>query len=864
MFEGLKSFFSRKKGMEGASVEELRNAFRDRYHHFKLLLNANNKALEIMAEMEEALRGTQPFGMTFVTSRCTRASTNVWQMVRHLSELAQGKYDELSEKFNQIQTKINPFLSSKSVPAEGPLAIPLSDVGKGLIDQVGSKIANLGEVRNRIHLKVSDGFAITARAYQRFMAHNDLQLEIDRRIQATNVDRLDQLHRLSSDLQQLIIRSAIPPDLDAAIREQYKRLEREEGKRVTVAMRSSALGEDLSETSFAGQYRSELNVGPEHIKEAYKEIVASKYGLPAMTYRLNRGILDETVAMCVGCMVMVDAVSGGVMYSRNPIDVRDDAIVINSAWGLPKSVVDGSTTSDLTVVSRSDPMVIQQREIAAKEQMYVCYPDEGVSRTEVIGDNRGRASINDEQALDLARLALRLETYYGVPQDIEWVIDREERIILLQCRPLKQVKEHLVPAKRLVRDQERGPVILHGGISASPGAAAGPVFVVKRDMDTLQFPEGGILVTAQSLPRWATILGRAGAVVTEQGSIAGHLANVAREFGVPALFGLKGAVDRLENGQVVTVDADGQTIYKGRIDSLLIDRGAPKNLMEGSPVYEALRGAAGYIVSLNLLDPDSPGFSPRNCKTFHDITRFCHEKSVHEMFQFGKEHRFPERSSKQLFCEVPMQWWILNLDDGFREEVEGKYVRIDNIVSTPMLALWEGITAVPWEGPPPVDGKGFMSVMFEATTNPALTTGIRSKYANRNYFMISRDYCSLNSRFGFHFSIVEALVSERSGENYISFQFKGGAADFDRRLKRVLFVREILEKCGFGVEVREDNVIARSEDREMDFMQHSLKILGYLIVHTRQLDMIMSNSRSLSYYRSKIEKDISEMGGFHS
>jgi len=206
MLNLLKKAFFNKPKRDVASVEELRNAFRDRYHHFKLLLNANNKALEIMAEMEEALRGTQPFGLTFVTSRCTGVSTNIWQMVRHLNELAQGKYDELYEKFREIQKKINPFLSSGSVPTEGPLAIALSDVGKGLIDQVGSKIANLGEVRNRIHLKVSDGFAITAQAYQHFMEHNDLQPEIDRRIQATNVDRLDQLNRLSSDLQQLIIR----------------------------------------------------------------------------------------------------------------------------------------------------------------------------------------------------------------------------------------------------------------------------------------------------------------------------------------------------------------------------------------------------------------------------------------------------------------------------------------------------------------------------------------------------------------------------------------------------------------------------------------------------------------------------------
>ena len=859
MLNLLKKAFFNKPKRDVASAEELRNAFRDRYHQFKLLLNANNNALEIMAEMEEALRGTRPFGMTFVTSRCTRVSTSVWQMVRHLSELVPAKYDDLFEKFKEIQKQINPFLSSRNPSTEGPLTLPLSEVDRDLVDQVGGKIANLGEIRNRIHLRVSNGFAITAKAYQRFMEHNDLQPEIYRRMQATDADRLDQLHSLSSDLQQLIIQSPIPPDLETAIREEYGRLEREEWKGITVAMRSSALGEDLAHTSFAGQYRSELNVSPDHIMEAYKEILASKYGLPAMTYRLNRGIRDDAVAMCVGCMAMVDGVSGGVMYSRNPVNIRDNAVIINSAWGLPKSVVDGSATADLYVVSPEDPMRIQQREIAVKEEKFVCYPDEGICRMEIVGDSQNQGSISDEQALGLARLAVRLEAYYGVPQDVEWAVDREGDIILLQCRPLKRVEEQTIPGEGNAPEEKRGPVILQGGISASPGTAAGRVFILKRDMDTLRFPEGGILVAAQSLPRWAPVLSRANAVVTEQGSITGHLANVAREFGVPALFGLKGAMERLENGQLVTVDAYGGAVYKGRVDSLLGRQKGPKNLMEGSPVFEALEGAAQYIVSLNLLDPDSPGFNPKNCKTFHDITRFCHEKSVHEMFQFGKEHRFPERSSKQLYCEVPMQWWILNLDDGFREEVEGKYVKLENIVSIPMLALWAGITAVPWEGPPPVDGKGFMSVMFQATTNTALTTGVRSKYANRNYFMLSKNYCSLNSRLGFHFSIVETLVSDRSAENYISFQFKGGAADFDRRLKRVHFVKEILEQYGFRVDLKEDNIIARVEAQEMTFMEERLKILGYITIHTRQLDMIMSNSRSVNYYRSKIEKDISEM-----
>jgi pyruvate,water dikinase len=400
--------------------------------------------------------------------------------------------------------------------------------------------------------------------------------------------------------------------------------------------------------------------------------------------------------------------------------------------------------------------------------------------------------------------------------------------------------------------------IIQGGVTASPGAATGPVVIVRSEKDALSFPKGGVLVAQSASPLWAVLLNRAVAVVAETGSVAGHLASVARECGVPALFDVKENMVKLKEGQLVTVDADAGRIYEGSEDAIRRSFIPPISHIQGSPVYESLKRASEFIIPLNLLDPDGPSFTIENCKSNHDITRFCHEKAIKEIFSFGSSRKFSEQLSKRLFIDVPMQYWVIDLDDGYGEgaAADGNFIRLENIVSVPMLALWRGITAVDWEGPPPIDTRGFASAIFEATTDTSLLSSGPNAEDERNYFLITKRFLSFHSRIGYHFANVESLVGDQNVRDYLIFVFKGGAANIERRVRRTQLLSDLLEHIGFHTRVVQDSLNARLESSSKLSVETGLEIVGHLIIHSRQLDMIMTSDAAVEVHRKKLLADV--------
>lgn len=840
---------------ETARLEQgLRVDFRRRCALFRQLVASNNLALEVMSEMEELLRGATPFGVPQIRGMCAQVTANVFKMIRCLDGMTDGRYGVLYDRLRAIQAEIGRHVESGREPLAGPLVLPLHQVSAADSGEVGPKMANLGEL-GRIGLDVPCGFVVTASGFRRFFEFAGLNAEIEALIRERQVDRLDARYALSSSIQELIVAAQLPDDLVQAIEEQCRAMARDHGDEVRLAVRSSALGEDLPDASFAGQYRTELGVRLEQVIHAYKEIVASKYGVAAMTYRWSRGIPDEGMAVCVGCLLMVDAAAGGVIYTHDPVSPEDRRLVILAAPGLPTAVVDGNIQADRYLVSRDQPMRIVHTHIPRKDSMAQMDPREGIVLIPLHGPEAMRQAIDAPVILDLGRKALAVERHFGQPQDVEWVLDRRGTLVFLQARPMTGIAASMGPD-----DSPDLPLLLAGGEPASSGVACGKVFVVRKNADAFSFPEGAVLVTPQALPRWAPLLSRAVAVVAETGSSAGHLANVAREFDVPAVFGLEGAVSALEGAGMVTVDGTHGRIFTGCAEELLVEQaGKVARFMVGSPVMNTLASAARHIVPLTMLDPESPDFIPESCRTLHDITRFCHEKSVGELFA---ENSGPvrKRLAKQLrYKGRPLKYWIIDLGNGFRNPPQNRFIDFENIASRPMHVLWEGMTAKEWGGPPVLDVRGFAAIVSQAASNRDIEPTLASSFEVRNYFMITDTFVSLQSRFGFHFCTLEALLGTVADENYVSFRFKGGAADLDRRILRAELVADILEEHGFRTELRQDALLARAEGLPCPELEEKLRILGFVMVHTKQLDMVMKNRQMAMAYEQRLRRELETM-----
>ena len=815
---------------------------------FQRLLEENNAVLAAMADLEEKRSGEFLFDRTYLTTAFGTLSAGVQRMVENLQALTDGRYPGLIATHAAIDKRIAAALRGPRIDLAGPDVLRLSEITGETAHLAGGKMAHLGRLTADLALPVPEGFVITAAAFARFMASAGIMERVRERLAAVRIDDLQGIEWASSEIRSLIAEAQVPPDLGRAIRDAVAELS--SGAAAGLAVRSSAVWED-GEFSFAGQYSSCLNVPAAEVERRYKEVVGSLFTPRAIFYYRTKGFAEEEMAMAVGVMRMVRARAGGVLYTRDPLDPGRDVMVISGVWGLGTTVVDGAAHADTIAVSRASGEIVDRR-IADKATREVVDAAGGVRTEPVAEGERGLPCLSGAQAAGLARHGAALETHFGRPQDVEWALDGDGGLWVLQSRPLQLMAAPASPA--LPRRVQGRRILIERGIVACKGVAAGPVSIVRTDEEAAAFPDGAVLVARTMATGLATALPRAAALVTDVGSAAGHLASLAREYRVPALLDTGTATTVLTNGMEVTVDAFHGNVYEGRVEELLRHAATRREVLEGTPLLLALGRALQHVTPLHLTDPAREDFRPEACRTFHDITRFSHEKAMAEMFDLAEGRGEGGAGAIALRAGIPVAIHLLDMGGGLG--VHERKVTPEAVLSVPFAAFLKGMRGMSWPEPRAADAKGLLGMMAHTATIPEAE--LRGT-AEKSLALIAANYMNFSIRLGYHFSQVEAWVGDQLNDNYIRFFFKGGGAVRDRRLRRVRLISEILAKMDFRVQVADDVIRATAAKYRRPELERTLEAMGKLTAYTKQLDMAMFNDAVTDWYRDEFVRE--HLGG---
>jgi pyruvate,water dikinase len=795
------------------------------YQAFKTLLALDGRCHELMAEFESLYHQGRREDWARTRLRYRQLAEAVAGMVSALEQMHPGGIGLLREYFNKYDFYVRLLLA----PPERFLIPPFVVDHDQLVDAalVGNKSHHLLQLKHAAKAQIPEGFTITATTSALLIEHNRLRPALDLLLAGIDPASDASLDAVSQALMTLVRQMEIPPQAAEAILEEYDRLAAmSPGGAPRVAVRSSALHEDGAH-SFAGQYHSLLGVDRDGLLAAYLEVLASKYTPQALLYRIHAGLCDEEAAMAVLVLVLVDAVASGVLYSRDPAGGEDAALLVHAIRGLGLPLVGGELVPDVFVFAPESDDVSRVLVGSQPRQLVVRHGQIGEEWLDP--DTTAALSLTPLQAARLAAVGRELERFFGGPQDIEWTMDREGRLFILQSRPLQREKR----TPQRVEDVSDIPIFpLLAGAKRAAGGIAHGMIEQRTDWDGSPLLPGTILVTRHIPPSLLRHIDRLAAVICEQGSVTGHFATVCREFGMVLLVEASHARTLLPQGLEVTVDGYTGRVYAGKVQALLDGQQEP-GITECN-VRRRLRGLLDHITPLHLLDPQSPEFRPQSCRSLHDIVRYAHEQAVQTMFGLGDLAGSAVSRCRKLATNLPLDIYLLDVGGSIVGEAT-ETVAPEALRAAPFLALWQGLSSpeIDWQSHRHFDWQGF----GDLTLSGGIASGGSKDFAS--YAVVSPDYLNLNMRFGFHFTLIDCLCSSDSRANHCQLRFAGGGGDYQGRSMRIALLRQILGRLGFEVSVRADLLDARLVGCPAGELLDLLVEVGRLLGMTKLLDMVL-------------------------
>ena len=839
MIKNLFTYWTRQLFKPGSLIQE-------QYTAFQSLLEADKRAHDRMAELEEILYDQVPVDFCAVEEKYHQLSAAVGRMITDLARICPTKYTSLGAYHKKFDDYVRALLGVREAPVNPPYVLDLGDPLASDPLLVGGKSANLARVAQSLGLPVPTGLAITTRAFNRFIEFNDLGGLIADSLAHLDIHSGDSLGAASDRICRAIRRAAVPPEMVAAIEDGLIDVQARCRHTHRFAVRSSAWGED-TRTSFAGQYRTILNIEADEIIAAYRKVLASKYLPAALVYRINYGLTDRETPMAVLVVEMIDAKASGVMVTGQTEGTAGDLLSIHAVWGLGQPLVDGVTVPAVFQMTKTNPPELASRSSHGQTEQRVLDPEQGLVSRGLDEKQTAGTPLNAPAALELARWGLVLENHLNGPQDVEWCLTRDDRLILLQTRPFHAESVFADGGGPLTCTFEavENEILVSGGHAAAGGVASGRTVHVESLDKLARVPDGSVAVTRNIPPEFAAAVNRLHAVVAAGGSFAGHFASVAREFGIPTIVNALDALTAIPDGITVTVNAENTTVYRGHVSSMVASPCARRNLLADSPFMQRLGAVMSFISALELVNPAKDNFTPEGCRSHHDIIRFVHEKAVAAMFQLSNIRFRKVGGSRKLRIGIPMLFYAIDVGGGFNAAAGGRSeVGLDHVESAPLRALFSGLTH------PDIQWGTFSHFDWESHDKVVMSGG----YINPDSVMfashaiISGTYANLNLRFGYHFVALDAVCSPQKADNYILLRFSGGGADMDKRRLRALFLSRIFQRLGFEVTRKSDLINARYGEGRQEEIAHTLDWVGRLLGATRLMDMYLKDESMAEAY----------------
>ncbi len=831
-----------------ARATEVLDDLKLRYHTFRVLLANNERSLDLLRLLELSLASSAT-SRAELSDRIDELLSVTYELVDGLNRLTENRYGALYDRHQAMEEAVRKSFDALS--EERPRmarTIFLDNATGDHKASLGSKAATLG-ILKKAGFPVPDGFAVPAEVCGEVLAVDDLETHIRSTLQLLENGGapVAEAEAEAMDLQRRILDTPLPAALEAELRSSYERIS-DNGK-TAVSVRSSALVEDRPEHSFAGQFKSILNVTSlESFLSAFKEVLAGNFSPRAVSYRLHAGLPQAGRDMAVLCQRMIEARTAGGLFTVDPADPESGRMLVSAVPGLGISAVSGSAPADLYRPLRDGPdrePMEEWAQLVKKTHRAVNVPGGGIRTEEVPEAERDESILSEREVLTLARMGRRIESLLGKPQDIEWAMAADGEIRILQSRDIR-----LSLKDRRVAEGVKGKPLLSGGVGASPGRCVGRIKIVHSAKEVEEWRRSdhdpAVLVLHQSLVDAAGWLPDFEGVVVDLGNPTDHLSCVAREYSIPMLTGTGRATELLKDGEWVILDADTAVVLQAPeevwSDAESVRPKSSRSELRRRPVQPALTPELSrlrnLIEPLNLTDAYGPTFSISECRSLHDIIRYIHEMAILAMFRAGDEVLEEAESIVRRLDEgVPFSFLIIDLGGGIITDRKGMKVKLEDILSVPLLALWKGMSTpgLRWNEGPPVPG---VAGLFSRSL---LDSGGSRPVGSQNYTLITRDYLNLNARVDYHFAMVDTVCGSNSRENYVRFRFKGGGTTVVQRERRVLFMSEVLEEYRFVTSRQGDLITASIQELPQPQIEELLVMVGRLLGFSRLLDAAMSD-----------------------